>query len=249
MDLVIDFQNAVFISDGYPVLTGVNMEVRTGEVIHLRGSNGAGKTSLLRAMVGLIPIKSGKAIVLGHDLASDRFDVRKDAGLLGHLSFLYDDLTILDNLRFIQRISRRPKDSVADAIRRVNITDKLAKTKVGRLSTGQRKRTALAALLIRDYRLWLLDEPHAGLDEHGRYLVDQLILDFQSEKGTVVIASHELERAMAVSSRSVIISGGSIIAAENFVDQTLRDAPDRYLGADESTIANWKAKEGSFDVA
>ncbi|MCL5048003.1 MAG: heme ABC exporter ATP-binding protein CcmA [Firmicutes bacterium] len=260
MDCVIDFQNAVFVADGFPVIAGVDMRVMGGEVIHLRGANGAGKTSLLRALVGLIQIKSGRAIVLGHDLADDRFSVRKDVGLLGHRTFLYDDLTVLDNLRFVQKIARQPKTSLERSLDKVHITSRLLSTRVSQLSTGQRKKTALAALLIRDYKMWLLDEPHAGLDESGRILVDQLILDFQSTKGTVIIASHELDRAMSISTRSMVISGGSIPAgvtrdeAKIVLAAPVDEVDCRYdiLTADTDSYplsSNKSDRGGSVDVA
>jgi heme ABC exporter ATP-binding subunit CcmA len=214
MDLIVDFQNAVFIAGNFPVLTGVDMSVHSGEIVHLQGANGAGKTSLLRAIVGLIPIRSGKAIVLGHDLAQDRFSVREEVALLGHKTFLYDDLSIYENLRFLQRVFRRPKQVVELAMAQVGISAKLAKAKVSHLSAGQRKRTSLAALLIKDAALWLLDEPHAGVDEAGRALIDGLISDFASRGGTVLMASHELDRAIVVSDKSFIISGGVVTGEE-----------------------------------
>ena len=98
----------------------------------------------------------------------------------------------------------------------VGISEKLAKTKVSHLSAGQRKRTSLAALLIKEAGLWLLDEPHAGVDEDGRTLIDGLITDFRLRGGTVLMASHELERAVLVSDKSFTVSGGAVTDEENY---------------------------------
>ena len=79
------------------------MEVSEGEVVHLRGPNGAGKTSLLRCSPVCFPVHSGEATVLGHDLVADRRAVRREVGMLGHQSFLYEELTVEENLRFAVR--------------------------------------------------------------------------------------------------------------------------------------------------
>ena len=103
MDLAIRFRSAVALLGGFPVLAGVDLDVAEGEVVLLQGANGAGKTSLLRACAGLLPIVSGTAEVLGHDLVTDRRGVRRDIGLLGHATALYDDLSVEDNVRFAVR--------------------------------------------------------------------------------------------------------------------------------------------------
>src|SRR5271154_5084945 len=100
MASAIHFRDAVSLGGRFPLLAGVSFDVSEGEVVHLRGPNGAGKSSLLRACAGLVPIRSGEAFVLGYDLRTDRVDVRREVGLLGHAGFLYDELTVEDNMRF-----------------------------------------------------------------------------------------------------------------------------------------------------
>jgi ABC-2 type transport system ATP-binding protein len=167
MDCVIDFQNAVFVADGFPVIAGVDMRVMGGEVIHLRGANGAGKTSLLRALVGLIQIKSGRAIVLGHDLADDRFSVRKDVGLLGHRTFLYDDLTASEFLRFVGGLVKLPKNQIEVVVEQRLTESHLQDEKnklIKHFSLGMKKRISIAAGLMRNPKLLVLDEITNGLD-------------------------------------------------------------------------------------
>jgi heme ABC exporter ATP-binding subunit CcmA len=208
----ISFREAVATAGRFPLLAGVNLEVAEGEVVHLRGPNGAGKTSLLRGCAGLLAITSGEATVLGHDLRADRESLRREVGLLGHASFLYEELSAEENLRFVLRATRGQPAAAADALARLGILGRLRKTPVGRLSTGQRRRVALAALLARETRLWLLDEPHAGLDESARVVVDELVAERRALGGTVVLVSHELDRAGALADRTLLIVGGRIQA-------------------------------------
>src|ERR1700687_2724254 len=101
----VQLRSALALLGPFPVLAGVDLDVAQGEVVLLQGANGAGKTSLLRACAGLLPLTDGDAVVLGHDLRIDRRAVRRHVGLLGHASFLYDDLTVADNVTFAVRAS------------------------------------------------------------------------------------------------------------------------------------------------
>ncbi len=176
----------------------------------MRGPNGAGKTTLLRACAGLVGISSGEAHVLGHDLKADRRAVRRRVGLLGHAAFLYDDLTVADNLRFAARASGSSKAAADAASARLGLDGRLRDLTAAKLSAGQRRRVALAAVLARQPDLWLLDEPHAGLDAAGRDLLDELVREAAAAGATVLLASHELERANALATRSVVIAGGQV---------------------------------------
>lgn len=213
----VSFSEVVSVASRFPLLAGLSLEVAEGEVVHLRGPNGAGKTSLLRACAGLVPIVSGSALVLGHDLRRDRISVRREVAHLGHKTFLYDDLTVEENLRFAQRAARSNVD-VAEAIERFDLAGRLRKTLVARLSAGQRRRVAIAAVVARDARLWLLDEPHAGLDEDGRAVLDELIETAAKGGATVLFASHEIERARAVAHRIVEMRGGACVVAQKSSD-------------------------------
>ena len=205
------FRDAVVLAGRFPLLAGIDFTVAEGEVVLLRGPNGAGKTSLLRAAAGLLAVASGEARVLGYDLAVDRREVRPHVGLLGHTPFLYDELSVVDNLRFAVRAAKSPEAGIGPALARLGLDGRLRRAPAGRLSAGQRRRLAIAALVARAPRLWLLDEPHAGLDEETRDVLDAVVGEARQAGGTVVLASHELDRAARVADRVVAVAGGRVV--------------------------------------
>jgi heme ABC exporter ATP-binding subunit CcmA len=211
---VVHFRAAVALVGRFPVLAGVDLDVAAGEILLLQGANGAGKTSLLRACAGLLRVAGGEAWVLGEDLVEDPRAVRRRVGMLGHASFLYDDLSVLDNVRFALRAAgrRRGVAEAADAaLGTLGLTGRLRDTSVSALSAGQRRRVAIAALVALDPELWLLDEPHAGLDAEHRDLLDHLVRDAAGRGATVLLASHEADRAHALAGRMVTVAGGAVI--------------------------------------
>ncbi|MDY7099616.1 MAG: heme ABC exporter ATP-binding protein CcmA [Actinomycetota bacterium] len=195
----------------FPALAGVDLDVAHGEIVLLAGPNGAGKTSLLRLCAGLLPIARGSAVVLGHDLTSDRRTVRRRVGFVGHATALYDDLTVRDNVRFWARAAGATAADADAAMDRLAIPARLADVAVHRLSAGQRRRTSIAAVVARRPELWLLDEPHAGLDVDARDLLDELVREAVAGGATAIVASHELERARGLADRAVQVVGGQVL--------------------------------------
>ena len=211
---IVSLQGVVALLGRFPALAGADLEVGESEIVLVQGPNGAGKSTLLRLCAGLLRIESGRAEVLGHDLVTDRAAVRRSVGLLGHDTALYDDLTVEENLRFWARASRIDDEAVPAALDRLGVAERLRDVAVRNLSAGQRRRTALAAVVVRRPRLWLLDEPHSGLDQGGRDLIDQVILDAASAGATVMLASHELDRTLDLATRHLTVAGGTITSDE-----------------------------------
>jgi heme ABC exporter ATP-binding subunit CcmA len=210
MQPVVHLRGAVSLLGRFPALAGVDLDVAQGETVALQGPNGAGKTTLLRVCAGLLPVVEGEAVVLGHDLRADRRAVRRHVGLLGHATHLYDDLTVADNVRFWSRaVGATPHDADA-AMARLGLTGRLRDVAVHRLSAGQRRRVAVAVLVARRPELWLLDEPHAGLDHAGRDIMDGLVREAVAAGATVLMASHELERVAGLEPRVVRLAGGAV---------------------------------------
>ena len=210
---VVRLRSVVALLGGFPALAGADLTVDAGDVVLLRGPNGAGKSTVLRVCAGLVPVARGEAVVLGTDLVRDRTSVRRRVAMLGHAGFLYDDLTVRENVTFAVRAAGGDIGTVGPALERLGLAGRLTTTRVASLSAGQRRRTSLAALVARRAELWLLDEPHAGLDEDGRDLIDGVVRDATAAGSTVLIASHDTDRATALSTRVMTVAGGMITEA------------------------------------
>jgi len=206
----VHFHAAVALAGRFPALSGVDLNVAPGEVVVVVGPNGAGKTSLLRACAGLLAVTSGDAVVLGHDLRSERAEVRRRVGLLGHAAPLYDELTATENVRFAVRAAGLPAAAAGPALERLGLVGRLGRTTVGRLSAGQVRRVALAALVARSPELWLLDEPHAGLDAAARRLLGELVTEAAAAGAAVLLSSHEPDLAVPMADRVVTMAGGAV---------------------------------------
>jgi len=209
-DPAVALEDAVAVIGRFPALAGATLRVDAGEIVLLQGPNGAGKTSLLRLCAGLLPLVRGTGHVLGLDLTTQRDAIRPRVGLLGHRNGLYRDLTVSENVRFWGATVDASDEEVAAAMKRLGVDGRLRDVLVGKLSAGQARRTALACLVARRAELWLLDEPHAGLDADGRDELDALLRQAVASGATVIVASHERERAGALADRVVAVVAGQV---------------------------------------
>ena len=212
MGSAIRLRSAVALQGRFPVLSGVDLDLDQGRVMVVLGANGAGKTSLLRFLAGLVPIASGRGEVLGADLATSASDVRRRVGLLGHDAGLHDELTPLENLAFALRASRLDPGRALPALDRVGLSGRSVATTVGQLSAGQRRRVGIALLVARRPQLWLLDEPHASLDEVTRSLVAEVVEEAAFGGAAVVASSHEPDLAVPMADVVATMGGGAVLA-------------------------------------
>jgi heme exporter protein A len=180
-------------------LRGITLRVEPGEVLAVIGPNGSGKTTLLRVIAtSIVPLR-GTGRVFGHDLVGDADAVREIAGMLGHATGLYDDLTASENLAFALRMhglahSATAVEGVLDVVGLRRHTSE----RVRNLSSGMRRRVALARLLLRRPRLLLLDEPYNTFDATGVALVDDLIRDTAMAGGAALVVTHDLGRTVGL---------------------------------------------------
>jgi len=206
---------AVCVTGRFPALAGVDLAVAQGEVVVLEGPNGAGKTSLLRLCAGLLPLTGGEGTVLGCDLRRDAPALRRRVGMLGHAAALYDDLTVAENVRFSAKAAGASVSNLDAVLDRLELGGRVRRTPVGRLSAGQRRRVALALLVMRRPELWLLDEPHAGLDAGARAVLGELVSEVVGEGATVLLASHEPEASLPLADRVVSLVGGRVVGVRD----------------------------------
>jgi heme exporter protein A len=173
------------------VLRGVCFELHGGQCLQVTGANGAGKTTLLRALCGLVPLEAGKVHWCGRDVAADTAAFQAQIQYLAHDNGLKADLTATENLRFAVRLRRRLQPGeIAAALARAGVAE-CAAALLRRLSAGQRRRVALARLLLSGGALWILDEPASNLDQRGQALLGELLEQHLAEGGAAVVATHQ----------------------------------------------------------
>ena len=136
--------------------------------------------------------------------------MRPLVGVLGHRNGLYLDLSVRENVTFWARAVGASSAEVDAALGLLGLSGRLAELPVRRLSAGQQRRTALACLIARRAELWLLDEPHSALDAAGRADVDAIVVQAAASGATVMIASHEFDRARPLATRVVDVAGGMV---------------------------------------
>jgi heme exporter protein A len=173
------------------ILKDVSFELRPGEFMKLTGPNGVGKTTLIRVVCGLLPAESGEIIWKGKTVRSSSEEFHEDLAYLGHPNALKADLSARENLRYLAGLRRSLSDADIDrALDRVGILSR-AELAARSLSAGQKRRLALARLLLAEARLWILDEPATNLDVAGVTLVEELIAEQVNSGGLVLAAAHQ----------------------------------------------------------
>ncbi|HKV03119.1 MAG TPA: heme ABC exporter ATP-binding protein CcmA [Ktedonobacteraceae bacterium] len=195
-----------------PILRGVDLFLDQGECMALLGANGAGKTTLMRILAGLVKPSAGSVYVGGLDIERDAQQLRRMVGFVAHQPYLYDELTVLENLLFFGRMYavKQARERASELLQRVGLA-KRAGERVAALSRGQVQRLALARALLHSPRLLLLDEPDTGLDEQGNELLEALLHEHVERGGTTLFTTHNLDRALKLSDRIGMLAGGRVV--------------------------------------
>jgi heme exporter protein A len=176
------------------VLKGVSLTLRPRQLLHIRGPNGTGKTTLLRVVCGLLRPEPGLVWWLGNSIASVRGEYQAALAYASHEPALKADLTALENLRFSVGLKRRvTAGELRDSLGRTGVAA-CADLPARVLSAGQRRRVAMARVLAMSASLWLLDEPFTNLDAAGTELVTRLLNEHVLQGGlALVVAHHDLK--------------------------------------------------------
>jgi heme exporter protein A len=191
------------------LFSGLNLEVGAGQCLHVAGNNGAGKTSLLRILAGLLAPVSGSVQWKGTDISRDREAFGADLAFVGHLNGIKDDLTALENVRFaaaVRGADASPGSALA-ALRGVGLGE-AAEIPVRHLSQGQKRRVALARLCgPAAVALWILDEPFNALDAGAVATLGAIIDRHLAAGGSVVLTAHQSVRLPAGAQRIELAAG------------------------------------------
>jgi ABC-2 type transport system ATP-binding protein len=252
-------------------VSGVSFRVDHGETIGLLGPNGAGKTTTVSIIAGLMSPDSGEVLIEGKPVKNDTDPVKRKIGLVPQDMALYDQLTALDNLTFFAALysisGAKAKQAIDEALKLVELSDR-ADDKVGTFSGGMKRRLNLAAALLHDPQILLLDEPTVGVDPQSRNAIFENLEALKKRGKTLVYTTHYMEEAERLCDRIVIIDHGKVIADDtlqglhkllpitNVIAVELDNAnsfkPEHMLALPEvksAELANGKLRVGVHDLS
>lgn len=211
-------------------LAGLTLSVRRGEFVALFGRNGAGKTTFLKIAATLIRPTQGKLSVEGIDIREQPEQARRHIGFLSHNTYLYRDLTPLENLRFFGRLYGLTdlEERIANLLDRVGLKRR-ASDPVRSFSRGLHQRLGLARVMLHDPSLILLDEPYTGLDANAVQTLNQMLDEAASAGKTIILTTHDLDQGLRSATRAMIIDRGKWVFAGNSADMAVREAYTQYI--------------------
>ncbi len=209
---IVDVRDVWFSYNGHEALTGLSLSIDQGEFVALMGRNGSGKTTLLKHMVGLLHPDRGRVELWGEDISGQ--DVEDLARTIGYVpqnpgAVLFAD-TLRDELDFTRRSHRLPSGGYDDLLQRLHLSD-FIDSYPRDLSGGERQRAAMAAILVADPDVILLDEPTRGLDYEQKQSLARYLRELQGEGKTVLMSTHDVELVAQCADRVVIMGEGEIV--------------------------------------
>ena len=233
----------------------ISFDLDDGQVVGFLGANGAGKSTTLKIMTGYISPSSGNVYFNDQNIHDNTSEIQKDIGYLPELNPLYGEMRVHDYLKFISEIRGIPKENFKSAFQKVVeecALNAVAHRTIGYCSKGYKQLIGLAAAMIHDPKILILDEPVTGLDPNQIVEIRQLIRKLGKEK-IVIMSSHILQEIQATVDRIIIINEGSIVA-DGSSDSLLSDTNAKtelsmdVENADENDINDMKATIPSIDI-
>lgn len=194
---------------GRPIVERVSLAVEAGQTLALVGANGAGKTTVFRAALGLVPYR-GSIVIDGIDAQRDPIAAKQRLGYVPQVA-AFCEATVRGSLELVAMLRGAPKSSLQALLVRVGLSER-ARDPVRTLSTGMRQRLSLAAALIGDPPLLLMDEPTASLDLAGQAEFIALVRGLEATGKTIVLTSHRAEEVRALAHRVIVLDAGHVVA-------------------------------------
>jgi sodium transport system ATP-binding protein len=198
-------------------VAGINFEAQGGEILGLLGANGAGKTTTLRMLSTIILPTAGQASIMGHDVAVEPAEARRNLGFYSASTALYPRLTARETIEFFASVNHYPADQVdhrvGDLIERFGISE-YADARVEKLSSGMKQKVSIARTLAHDPPVLIFDEPTVGLDVLNAIEVHDEISRLRDEGKTILFSTHIMSEAEKLCDRIAIIHGGKILACD-----------------------------------
>ncbi|MCD8431593.1 gliding motility-associated ABC transporter ATP-binding subunit GldA [Tenacibaculum finnmarkense genomovar ulcerans] len=190
-------------------VNNISFDAQKGEIVGFLGPNGAGKSTSMKILTGFILPSEGSVFVSGIDVLKNPIEAQKKIGYLPEHNPLYLEMYVREYLQFQAGIYKVSKTKIAEVIEKVGLTSEAHK-KIGQLSKGYRQRVGLAAAILHDPEVLILDEPTTGLDPNQLVEIRELIKELGKDK-TVLISTHIMQEVEAVCTRVIIINKGKIV--------------------------------------
>jgi heme exporter protein A len=215
----------------FTALGGVTLNVKRGEFVALFGRNGAGKTTFLK-IATLVRHTHGTLRIEGVDIREEPEHARRHIGFLSHNTYLYRDLTPVENLRFFSRLygMRNPEQRIRSLLDRVGLGRRTSDP-VRAFSRGLHQRLGIARVMLHDPSLILLDEPYTGLDANAVEILNRMLDEAAAAGKTIVLTTHDLEQGLRSATQAVIIDRGKVVFSAAAKDPSVREAYDQYIRA------------------
>jgi ABC-type multidrug transport system ATPase subunit len=223
------------------VVEGLTLQVAKGEICGFLGANGSGKTTTIRMLCGLLTPDGGEGQCIGYDIVRQSHEIRRDVGYMTQRFSLYEDLTVFENLDFVARVfeMKDRRAEVAAMIARMGLADRRDQL-AGQLSGGWKQRLALAACVLHQPRLLLLDEPTAGVDAKARREFWDLIHDMAVDGLTTLVSTHYMDEAERCS-RIVYLAQGRIVVQGPATEVVANSGLVTFEGTGEGVEASARA--------
>jgi len=214
--IVLDAKNLTKLYNHTKAVDSINLQIEEGEIFGFLGPNGAGKTTTILMALGLTEPTSGEINVFGYNSTREPLKVKKITSYLPENVGFYEDLTAQENLKYITRLNgipgKKADAKIEEVLKNVGLQD-VAQVEVGKYSKGMKQRLGMAAVLVKEPKLAILDEPTTGIDPKGVEEILELIVRMSREQNiTVLLSSHLLYQVQKICTKIGIISQGRIVA-------------------------------------
>jgi ABC-2 type transport system ATP-binding protein len=229
----------------FTAVDDLSLQVKEGEIFGFLGPNGAGKSTTIRMLCTLAKPTSGSALIAGYDLMDEPSNVRENIGLVAEKMIMYDTLTAAENLRFFGKLYAIPKqkrEERIDELLRLVDMEEWKDTQISKFSTGMKQRINVIRALLPEPKILFMDEPTLGLDPQTTVSIREIIRDINKDGVTIILTTHAMTEAEALSDRIAIIDHGKIAALDS--PQNLKNT----LANSDTTIFTTKIMNLSTDM-
>jgi len=189
MSALLQTRDLSCVKDDHTLFAELNIDLQAGQILLVEGKNGSGKTSLLRILTGLSLPESGEVLWQGHPISEVGADYYEQVNYVGHHDGIKRDLTCLENLRLVQAMGKPLPIDLDNALEKVNLY-KFGENFVATLSAGQKRRLAMARLVVTEAMLWIMDEPFTSLDKASMAMFQKMFELHLEQGGVIVMTSH-----------------------------------------------------------